>query len=112
MPCPLTLPSTASASEDTGGRHEPLITGVTITILPAPPRARANHHSPREGGLTLYEVTCKWIKGAGENTLSSVSCSLKAGDLLAVIGPVGAGKVRRFQGCQGDDCMHNVFISL
>lgn len=38
-------------------------------------------------------LTAKWSDATDENTLTNVSCSVKAGELLAVIGPVGAGKV-------------------
>lgn len=44
-------------------------------------------------GLTVSGLTAKWSNATEENTLNNVSCSVKAGELLAVIGPVGSGKV-------------------
>ncbi|XP_042212324.1 ATP-binding cassette sub-family C member 4-like isoform X2 [Homarus americanus] len=47
---------------------------------------------PKDCGLTVSDLTAKWSDATEENTLSSVSCSVKSGELLAVIGPVGSGK--------------------
>ncbi|KAK3863657.1 hypothetical protein Pcinc_030600 [Petrolisthes cinctipes] len=47
---------------------------------------------PRDCSLTVTGLTAKWSSATEENTLTNVSCSVKAGELLAVIGPVGAGK--------------------
>lgn len=38
-------------------------------------------------------VTAKWSNLTEENTLTNVSFSVKAGELLVVVGPVGSGKV-------------------
>lgn len=43
--------------------------------------------------LTVSGVTAKWSNATEENTLTDVSFSVKAGELLAVVGPVGSGKV-------------------
>ncbi|KAK4317272.1 hypothetical protein Pmani_011632 [Petrolisthes manimaculis] len=47
---------------------------------------------PRDCSLTVKGLTAKWSSATEENTLTNVSCSVKAGELLAIIGPVGAGK--------------------
>lgn len=36
----------------------------------------------------------KWNRGNSEDTLKNINLSMNSGELLAVIGPVGAGKVR------------------
>ncbi|XP_048247853.1 ATP-binding cassette sub-family C member 4-like isoform X3 [Haliotis rufescens] len=42
--------------------------------------------------VNIDNVTAKWDKNVDQNTLDKISASVKAGELLAVIGPVGAGK--------------------
>ncbi|CAL4094228.1 unnamed protein product, partial [Meganyctiphanes norvegica] len=46
----------------------------------------------KDCSITVSGVTAKWSEETEENTLTNVSCSVKAGELLAVIGPVGSGK--------------------
>ncbi|XP_073944725.1 probable multidrug resistance-associated protein lethal(2)03659 isoform X2 [Choristoneura fumiferana] len=43
-------------------------------------------------GVRLKHATAKWIAAHHENTLTDLSLTIKAGKLIAVIGPVGAGK--------------------
>ncbi|XP_045130925.1 ATP-binding cassette sub-family C member 4-like isoform X2 [Portunus trituberculatus] len=50
------------------------------------------HSKQKACGLTVYEVTARWNRVAKENIISNVSCSVKAGDLLAIVGLVGSGK--------------------
>ncbi|XP_067669590.1 ATP-binding cassette sub-family C member 4-like isoform X2 [Haliotis asinina] len=42
--------------------------------------------------VNIDNVTAKWDKNVDQNTLEKISACVKAGELLAVIGPVGAGK--------------------
>ncbi|PSN30830.1 hypothetical protein C0J52_17331 [Blattella germanica] len=42
--------------------------------------------------VKIDDVTAKWILDSTENTLLNVSLDVKQGSLVAVIGPVGAGK--------------------
>nr|CAD7442940.1 unnamed protein product [Timema bartmani] len=44
-------------------------------------------------GVTMSHVTTKWFSESVENTLTNINLTVKPGRLLAVIGPVGAGKV-------------------
>ncbi|XP_064120685.1 ATP-binding cassette sub-family C member 4-like [Macrobrachium nipponense] len=46
----------------------------------------------KDCGVTVSGLTAKWSEATEENTLTNVTCSVKAGELLAVIGPVGSGK--------------------
>ncbi|XP_071552963.1 ATP-binding cassette sub-family C member 4-like isoform X4 [Panulirus ornatus] len=46
----------------------------------------------KDCGLVVAGLTAKWSDATEEDTLSDISCSVKAGELLAVIGPVGSGK--------------------
>ncbi|KPJ13631.1 putative multidrug resistance-associated protein lethal(2)03659 [Papilio machaon] len=43
-------------------------------------------------GVRLKHATAKWITSHAENTLTDMSLTIKPGKLIAVIGPVGAGK--------------------
>ncbi|CAH0600445.1 unnamed protein product [Chrysodeixis includens] len=43
-------------------------------------------------GVRLKHATAKWIISHSENTLTDLSLTIKPGKIIAVIGPVGAGK--------------------
>ncbi|XP_048004907.1 ATP-binding cassette sub-family C member 4-like [Leguminivora glycinivorella] len=43
-------------------------------------------------GVRLQHATAKWVAAHHENTLTDLSLTIKPGKLVAVIGPVGAGK--------------------
>jgi ABC-type multidrug transport system fused ATPase/permease subunit len=45
------------------------------------------------GEVNLLNASAKWSEEISEPTLSKVSATLASGQLLAVVGPVGAGKV-------------------
>lgn len=44
-------------------------------------------------GITIKSGTAKWIGSSNENTLTNINLEVVPGRLVAVIGPVGAGKV-------------------
>lgn len=43
--------------------------------------------------IRITNATAKWSENSGEDSLSNVSVTVQKGQLLAIIGPVGAGKV-------------------
>lgn len=62
-------------------------------------RTRGDHtdtENPLEfsGGIKITGVTAKWTDDLPENTLTDVSVEVRTGGLMAIIGPVGSGKVR------------------
>lgn len=46
----------------------------------------------KEKGIFIRNATAKWTDSSVDNTLTNVTLSVKPGQLLAVIGPVGSGK--------------------
>jgi ABC-type transport system involved in cytochrome bd biosynthesis fused ATPase/permease subunit len=49
--------------------------------------------TPDKNGIRVTNVTAKWTDDLPENTLTDVSLEVRPGRLVAVIGPVGSGKV-------------------
>ena len=47
-------------------------------------------------GIRVSDVTAKWSEDLNENALTNVSLDVKPGGLVAIIGPVGSGKVSLF----------------
>jgi ABC-type multidrug transport system fused ATPase/permease subunit len=45
-------------------------------------------------GIRITNATAQWTPVSHEKTLNKVTVDIKPGMLVAVIGPVGAGKVR------------------
>lgn len=43
--------------------------------------------------VVMRNVTSKWTESQVENTLENINLTVKSGNLIAVIGNVGAGKV-------------------
>lgn len=46
-----------------------------------------------ESSIHIKQISAKWEKESKIPTFKNISLDLKAGDLLAVIGPIGSGKV-------------------
>jgi len=44
-------------------------------------------------GIVVSNATAKWTDAQTENSLENINLTVKPGRLVAVIGPVGAGKV-------------------
>lgn len=53
---------------------------------------RADSTEPGDCYVSINNITAKWDGESEQNTLSNINASVKPGKLLAVIGPVGAGK--------------------
>lgn len=47
-------------------------------------------------GIVISNVTAKWTDVQNENSLENINLTVRPGRLVAIIGPVGAGKVRTF----------------
>lgn len=44
-------------------------------------------------GIDIMNASATWEEGQNSNTLSDISLKIKPSQLVAIIGPVGAGKV-------------------
>uniref|UniRef100_A0A670YR97 ATP binding cassette subfamily C member 4 (PEL blood group) n=1 Tax=Pseudonaja textilis TaxID=8673 RepID=A0A670YR97_PSETE len=53
------------------------------------PQLKSNSENPF---LNVHDLTCTWDKNMEMTTLQDISFTVKPGELLTVIGPVGAGK--------------------
>ena len=53
-----------------------------------------NEHRPKpeDCSVTISNLTAKWHSKMEQNTLDQISASVKAGQLMAIVGPVGSGK--------------------
>lgn len=47
----------------------------------------------KEGGIVMNGASAKWDPELSEDTLSDITLKIAPGSLVAVVGPVGAGKV-------------------
>lgn len=54
----------------------------------------SNGTEKRDVAVSLQNATAKWNDEITDPTLNNVNVTMKSGQLLAVIGPVGSGKVR------------------
>lgn len=43
--------------------------------------------------IVISKATAKWIKNQTNNSLENISVAIQPGSLVAIVGPVGAGKV-------------------
>ncbi len=65
--------------------------------MPTPEELKSKAGKEKDGSkgssVVVNNITAKWNQEVVRPTLKDVSVRLKQGDLLAVIGPVGSGKV-------------------
>ena len=59
--------------------------------------------------VTLEKVTGRWNKDENEDTLTNINLNMKSGQLIAIIGPVGSGKVCYFV---HESSKYNVFLNF
>lgn len=54
---------------------------------------KKNFELQQSVGIDVLNVTAKWSEYQNSNTLENVNLAIRPGQLVAIIGPVGAGKV-------------------
>lgn len=77
--------SAAAASDEKEVEMKP--NDVKLNSVPSTPT------TPEKQAVQLKNVTAKWSENSAENSLNDVSVKVAQQTLLAIIGPVGAGKV-------------------
>ncbi|CAG2112257.1 unnamed protein product, partial [Medioppia subpectinata] len=65
---------------------------ITLVLTGDVLTAKANTNSKQSPEVSINDITAKWSDESSFPTLQNISAHLIAGDLLTVIGPVGAGK--------------------
>ncbi|XP_069495246.1 ATP-binding cassette sub-family C member 4 isoform X2 [Ambystoma mexicanum] len=60
----------------------------------------------------MQDLTCYWDKAIESPTLQNISCSVRPGDLLAVIGPVGSGKSSLLSAVLGELAKDSGFLDV
>ena len=72
------------------------ISGDIHTVSdPEPATEKKDGSAPtRQYGVTLTHVCARWDPLSKEDTLKDVSVEVESGQLCAIVGPVGSGKVR------------------
>lgn len=70
------------------GSEKPIINSVSITTNNDNDMMQSNNLR-----IVISNATAKWIQDEIENSLRRINLTVKSGQLVTVIGPVGAGKV-------------------
>uniref|UniRef100_A0A8D8Y4C2 Probable multidrug resistance-associated protein lethal(2)03659 n=3 Tax=Cacopsylla melanoneura TaxID=428564 RepID=A0A8D8Y4C2_9HEMI len=80
-----TITSLPHNGEVEGSNHQHTVTSM------------GNGRTPSQTGIFIKNIKAKWLPDQPEYTLNNITLDVKPGKLVAVIGPVGAGKSSLFQ---------------
>ena len=83
--------SSCNAKERTPTAGKVAINGSLETKISE--ESEDNATSERMTGVKIINMTAKWYEDLPGNTLTNVSMDVGPGKLVAIIGPVGSGKV-------------------
>lgn len=78
-----------SATNTTTGFTNPIIDDAEINIVN---KKNGSKHL-KDIGIVISGATAKWRTDQTDNAIENINLTLRPGRLVAVIGPVGAGKV-------------------
>lgn len=81
----------SKAAKASNGVRNPII--VNDDILPNDVDNLNGSKILSDLGIVIYNATAKWTDMQTENSLENINLTVRPGRLVAVIGPVGAGKV-------------------
>lgn len=77
----------SKADKAANGIRKPFIINGSVA-----PKNLKNEQSS-DLGIMVTNVTAKWTDAQTENSLENINLTVRPGRLVAIIGPVGAGKV-------------------
>lgn len=85
------VPNRSKADKASNGDRKPIvINDINKSLL-----IDENETEPLNNlGIVVSNATAKWTDAQTENSLENINLTVKPGRLVAIIGPVGAGKVR------------------
>ncbi|XP_045472553.1 ATP-binding cassette subfamily C member 4-like isoform X2 [Harmonia axyridis] len=73
-------------------RLQDFLTNEEYIVTAPPPNNNDFRSMSDDVDLCLKDVTAKWNPSSSDDTLKNISISVRRGELLGVIGPVGSGK--------------------
>ncbi|XP_026324288.1 probable multidrug resistance-associated protein lethal(2)03659 [Hyposmocoma kahamanoa] len=89
---PKDVPELQESKKENGKRNVTELTAAPLESGESDDEELAARVEEDARGVRLKHATAKWVPAHPENTLSDLSLTIKPGKLIAVIGPVGAGK--------------------
>jgi ATP-binding cassette subfamily C (CFTR/MRP) protein 4 len=81
----------SKADKASNGVRKPII--INDELLPNKLDNLDNSENMSDLGIVISNATAKWTDIQTENSLENINLTVRPGRLVAVIGPVGAGKV-------------------
>lgn len=73
--------------------------GLAEEMIPMLPKYQAQPivKNTLDKGIEIRKATAQWLPDSHDKTLSNINLRVEQGKLTAIIGTVGAGKVRKLQ---------------
>lgn len=81
----------SKADKATNGVRKPII--INDNVKPTNMDSQNDTEQSSDLGIVISNATAKWTDSQTENSLENINLIVRPGRLVAIIGPVGAGKV-------------------
>lgn len=82
--------SKASKANNNGVR-KPIV--INDNVIPNNVDNQNDNEQSNDLGIVISNATAKWTDAQTDNSLENINLTVRPGRLVAIIGPVGAGKV-------------------